>query len=288
MVKFLSTESGFVKRKATKAARKVPLDFEQKREEFISSVGETIAAKSIPSDLVINFDQTGVKIVPVSNWTLASQGIKQVSVIGVEDKREITMLLGSTASGNLLPPQVIYQGLTDKCQADYNFPDEWHVTHSANHWSNEDTMLKYVDEVLVPYTKKVKQSLRLPVRQKSLAIFDVFAAHRCDSFLNLLKKRNFEVRFVPAGCTSELQPMDLSVNGDFKTVMKDQFSQWYAEKVSASLKDGDITKPVDLRISVMKPIHARWMVSAYQTISKDKECVLRGWRLSGLSDALIE
>ena len=42
--------------------------------------------------LIINWDQTGSKLVPESEWTMAKQGTKQVAVVGKEDKREITVL----------------------------------------------------------------------------------------------------------------------------------------------------------------------------------------------------
>ncbi|XP_046546143.1 uncharacterized protein LOC124256198 isoform X2 [Haliotis rubra] len=71
-------------------------------------------------------------------------------------------------------------------------------------------------------------------------------------------------------CTGELQPMDLSVNGDFKLAMKDQFINWYADKVSENLIESKKDTGVDLRISVMKPLHARWMEAA---ISKFKRTV---------------
>ena len=66
--------------------------------------------------LVINWDQTGSKLVPVSQWTLADEGARQVDVIGVEDKREMTVLLAITLAGKLLPPQLLYTGKTTKCK----------------------------------------------------------------------------------------------------------------------------------------------------------------------------
>ena len=41
---------------------------------------------------------------------MAGEESKQVLVVGKEDKREITVLLTISASGVLLPPQVIYKG----------------------------------------------------------------------------------------------------------------------------------------------------------------------------------
>ena len=39
------------------------------------------------------------------------------------------------------------------------------------HWSNADTMCRYVEKVIVPYTKRVRDELDLPLRQKALCIF---------------------------------------------------------------------------------------------------------------------
>ena len=104
----------------------------------------------VPPDLIINWDQTGSKLVPVSSWTMAKEGSKQVLVVGKEDKREIMVLLAITASGTLLPPQVIYQGKTVGCHPRVTFPAKWNITHSDNHWSNETTMGEYLDEVIIP------------------------------------------------------------------------------------------------------------------------------------------
>ena len=61
---------------------------------------------SIPFELIINWNQTGSKFVQASQWTLADEGTKKVDVGGVEDKREMTVLLAITLAGKLLPPQL--------------------------------------------------------------------------------------------------------------------------------------------------------------------------------------
>ena len=62
----------------------------------------------IPLELIINWDQTGCKLVPISEWTMERQGSKEVPVVGKDDKREIAALLSVTASGMVLPPLVTY------------------------------------------------------------------------------------------------------------------------------------------------------------------------------------
>ena len=80
---------------------------------------------------------------------MAEEGCKQIPVVGKEDKREITVLLAVTASGAFLPPQLIYQGKTVGCHPKITFPAKWNVTHSENHWSTEETMIEYLEKVII-------------------------------------------------------------------------------------------------------------------------------------------
>ena len=66
----------------------------------------------IPKDLVINWDQTAVKYVPVSNWTQEVKDPKWVEIAGTNDKRQITAMLTVTTSGEMLLAQMIYGGKT--------------------------------------------------------------------------------------------------------------------------------------------------------------------------------
>ena len=83
-------------------------------------------------------DQAGVKLVPVSSWTMVEEGVKQVPVVGTDDKREITAVLAATASGKLLPPQLIYQWKTAGCHPKVTFPEKWNVTQrqSLEYWED--------------------------------------------------------------------------------------------------------------------------------------------------------
>ena len=117
---FLSRR-GYVKRKATKAARKLPPNFEDLKAAFLQRICSEVEQHAIPPKLVINWDQTGSKSVPVSQWTLAEQGITQVPAVGKDDKREITVVLAESAAttrANLFWPG---------CHAKITFPQGWHT-----------------------------------------------------------------------------------------------------------------------------------------------------------------
>jgi hypothetical protein len=274
----LMLRMGFVKRKGTKAARQLPADISAVKEEFLQRVQKVVQAENIPSELVINFDQTGCKFVPAAEWTMSDEGAHQVPIFGLGDKREMTVLLSVTMSGIALPPQLIYAGKTDRCHASTAFPDQWDVTHTESHWSNETTMCRYADNILIPYVTSVRQQLSRP-EQAALAIFDVFRAHRSESFLKKLNDANIRQVFIPGGCTGELQPLDLTVNQAFKTMMKARFSAWYAEKVKDKLNSQD-DEVVELQIGVIKPLHGVWLMDAIAAL--EKELIIKGFEQAGL------
>ena len=57
------------------------------KSQFIFDIKLIVEMEEIPSDLIINWDQTGIKYIPVSNWTMADEGSKRLEVVGADDKR---------------------------------------------------------------------------------------------------------------------------------------------------------------------------------------------------------
>ncbi|CAG2200201.1 unnamed protein product [Mytilus edulis] len=159
-------------------------------------------------------------MVPTSEWTLEEKGSKDCSIVALDDKREITGVVGISLTGALLPFQLIYKGTTDRCHPSYTFPKDWNVTHSENHWSTSVTMIEYAKSVLIPYFDKVRKEIKRSGRSKAhaLAIFDVFKAHQDKDFLALLHKNRIRTVFVPPSTTEELQPCDRTVNGKLKII----------------------------------------------------------------------
>lgn len=77
----------------------------------------------IPPQLIYNSrDHTGINYVPVSSWTMEVEGTQRVPIIGLDDKRQVTIVFAGTLSGDFLAPQVIYQGKTSACHPEYDFP----------------------------------------------------------------------------------------------------------------------------------------------------------------------
>ena len=125
--------------------------------------------------------------------------------------------------------------------------------------------------------------LKLSDDHPALEIFDVFKGQQTADIATILEENNIHVVDVPPNCTDRLQPMDLSINKAAKEFIRKQFSDWYATEVNKQLEEGkqDIS-PVDLRMSIMKPLGARWLVSLYDYLNQQNDIIINGFKAAGI------
>ena len=73
---------------------------------------------------------------------------------------------------------------------------------------------------------------------------------------------------------------------------KKTIKEWYAKEIHRQLDAGIPFEEADvkLRRSVMKPIHAHWMIELYNhmTTRKGKKNIMSGWRAAGTHDAVCK
>ena len=84
----------FVKRRSSSAAKVSVNNFNQLKSQFIFHIQSIVEMEEIPSDMIINWDQTAIKYVPVSNWMMANEGSRRVEVVAACNKRQITAVFG--------------------------------------------------------------------------------------------------------------------------------------------------------------------------------------------------
>ena len=104
---------GFVRRAKTSAKVEIPEGARKEIEyQFLHQVVSMIERHNIPDELVLNFDQTPTKLVPVGRMTMAQRNSTDVVLAGAADKRSITATFAVTLCGKFLPMQLIYGGKT--------------------------------------------------------------------------------------------------------------------------------------------------------------------------------
>ena len=70
---------------------------------FHQDIWSAVVMDEVAPELIINWDQTGLSYVPVSQWTMEEEGAKQVEIDGKDDKRQITPIFACSLSGDFLP-----------------------------------------------------------------------------------------------------------------------------------------------------------------------------------------
>jgi len=64
---------------------------------------------------------------------------------------------------------------------------------------------------------------------------------------------------VPRNYTDHLQPLDVSVNQVAKQFLLNKFENWYADNIAAQKSSGNEIELVDVRLSIVEPMGAKWM-----------------------------
>ena len=255
-----------------------------------NNVVSKVEKYKIPPALIINFDQTPLKYVPVGNETLAKKGAQSVTIDGSSDKRTITGTFGISLTRDFLPMQLIYRGKTIQCLPKYKFPKHFCLSFNQKHFSNTTESLKYLKEVIVPYVTNQCNLLNLPNDQKALVIMDVFTGQMTSAVMGAYEEANICIVNVPPNMTIYYQPLDLTVNGYAKRYLKSRFHEWYSSQVKQQLDDGVNIEDVQvtLQLTKLKPIHAAWVVDLFNHMTTDigKEIIESGWRAAGILDAL--
>ncbi len=174
----------------------------------------------IPPCLVVNTDQTGIHLVPTTGKiTQESKSLKHIQVLGVENKRQVTVVVSFASNGNLLLEQVVFTHTTHRCLPPSNegklkcINSSWDFTFSENHWSMVQTTKDFVHKVLLAYLHKQIQQLDLQANQKLVWLINCWNVHKRKEFLDYIKKEhpNIVIVFVPANCINELQLGDVII-----------------------------------------------------------------------------
>ena len=253
-------------RKRTNQAQKEPEHYKtviQSFHQFIRKVAEP-KEYEIDHDIgrfklgnIAHIDQTPMPFEVGTSITYNDIGARTVWVKSLGsglDKRQAMVQLTVHADGvPQTPSMVVFRGkglrITSK---ERNLWDKRVVVKfQENAWVNEDISLRWAQTIWKQKTFEPR-----------LLILDVHTAQKTPAFLHALSLRNTTPAFVPAGCTSLVQPLDVALNKPFKNLVDAQFNQhfeanldaWALGKISAS----------ERRILMTQWIGAAWEIFCHE------------------------
>lgn len=276
-------------RSSTSSAGKLPSGWQESATVLGKRVAVDMHEYSIHESLVINADQTGLQLCPGAAHTYEQRGAKRVAVAGHEDKRQITCVVASALSGELLPLQLVFTVKTDACHppatADHPAVQQgMHLTHSPNHWSNLGTTQDWIRRIAEPWRLRKIAEHNLKPDAHVLLILDVWRTHISPEFRGWLEQEfpHYHLRFVPPNCTSELQVADVALNYPLKHCVKKKFNDYVAQSVTAAMEAAEGKRATALHkmllMSELKPRLLLWLAQAWTLLAQEKLLIYKGWK----------
>lgn len=105
----------------------------------------------------------------------------------------------------------------------FDFSPEFDVWHIPNRWANQETIIRFISHMTLPYISKVRQEMKPLSDYLALVIFDVFCGQSVKEIHRLLKEIHIYVAKVASNCTDKLESLDLLVNMPTKDHIRQSF-----------------------------------------------------------------
>ena len=158
--------------------------------------------------LIFNMDETGFALDPIPRKTVDVRGTKNVLSICSGSKSQITVLATVSASGQALPPMIIWSKKTmSPDMATGELPGTLYG-FSDNGWTNSHLFHKWFEKQFLRY---------IPATRPILLLVDGHSSHYCPDTLTMAAENGIIIFALPSNTTHLTQPLDKGVFGPFKT-----------------------------------------------------------------------
>lgn len=121
-----------------------------------------------------------------------------------------------------------------------------------------------------------RESLGLEEKSKALLIMDNHSSHTNEITLIELSSYHIIAVFLPANCTSHLQPLDLLVNHDFKQLMRDSLTTHFA-----TIVENQEPKALGPRIGtpVLRELTSKWLIENIAILKQRRSLLMKSFEL---------
>lgn len=165
---------------------------------------------------ICNLDETPLPFEYLCGRTYNTIGAKTIWVKETKsgwNKRKASLVLCVFADGvNRIPPLILFHGegkVYEKESPKYH-PDVI-VEFNTTAYMNDNLFLYYIEQYLMPVLGN----------RPTLFAIDQCSSHKTPDVLDSLRTRNIMPTLIPGGCTSLIQPLDVSINKPLKARIRD-------------------------------------------------------------------
>ncbi|KAM7304508.1 uncharacterized protein ISCGN_014408 [Ixodes scapularis] len=262
-------------RVGTNESQKLPADYVEAITVFRKAVSTLRLEHNYSDYNIANMDQTMVRMDCPAARTNNAVGESSIRIANTGcTRRGMTVALCATAAGIKLPALIVLKEPTGRIPPrvliSLRIPANVRVTSSKNGWMTSPVLLEWTRRVWGPNADDVRR----------LLILDQAPIHKTEAAREVLDAKDTDVVLIPGGCTSILQPADVSWMKPFKDALCGIWASFF-RKGSVTPK-GNLRKPS--RQEVVDFVAQAWASVSEDTVrSSFKRCGI-STRLDGSED----
>jgi len=261
-------------RRGTNESQKVPEDYRDALMAFRRHIIHLRQEQDYALRHIVNMDQTMARFDMTYSTTNNVRGERTIRIGNTGGRKKgFTVALAASADGYKLPCHIVFKELNGRVPPRVmnalRIPDNVRVKASPNGWMRSMEVHQWIRSEL-HNTRDRQEDVNM------LAVLDCYNAHRSAETRQLLEDMNIDVVYIPGGCTSIAQPMDVSVNRPFKANMRRQWTRWF-ETHDDRTPAGNLRQPSRQQV-------INWVSQAWRDIPED--VIRRSFLRCGISNAL--
>ncbi|KAJ8909902.1 hypothetical protein NQ315_005637 [Exocentrus adspersus] len=193
-------------------------------ENFFSRYVSVLEKYKFKPNQIWNLDETGLTTVMEPPKVVATKGKKQVANASSQERGELVTFVGIiNAAGGTVPPVFVYPRMRNP--EEYlgdEYPPLSLALGNKNGWMTTELFPKVIEHI-TDHIKCTKEN-------KVLLILNNHECHISVNAITVCRERGIVLLTVPPHTTNKLQPLDVGVNGPFKTFLARAQHDWLHTK----------------------------------------------------------
>ena len=190
------------------------------------------ALEGIPPENIVNYDETCLVDDPGKKRCLVKRGVKYPENVLNHSKSGVSVMFAGSASGEFLPPYVIYKAQNLYKQWTIGGPQGARYTFSKSWWIDENAFEDWFIHVVLPYFKRKEGPKAI--------IGDNLASHISANVVSKCNQHGIKFICLPPNSTHLTQPLDVAVFSALKANWRRIIQDW--KKTPAGMKFGTLPK----------------------------------------------
>lgn len=228
--------------------------------DFIENLKEEL--KGIPPENIYNYDESNLTDDPGKKRVICRRGVKYPETVVNATKVSFSVMFCGNASGETIPPYVIYKAEHLWSTWTDNGPNGAGYNRSKSGWMDSITFEDWFMSHLLPILKKKEG--------RKVVIGDNLSSHINKNVLEACQTNNISFICLPANATHILQPLDVAYFRPLKVKWRQALLQWKNSQQGRRLP----TLPKDQFPTILK--------TALDNMKDSQFNLLNGFRKTGI------